>query len=166
MNQTVLNSMSEAEQQLVAETSKQALIDLDEEELLALHARIRETRAKYVTIYRRNARGHVVKRGGRGFSYPKNQRDRAKAEVFETALAAVSKAVAKQASEAAAELKASRLEAAKPTGSGPAMTTAKADMAEPTKARRATAKKTTGGVKKDAASSAAGRKRQAKRDAR
>jgi len=27
-----------------------------------------------------------VKRGGRGFSYPKNQRDRDKAEVFEAAL--------------------------------------------------------------------------------
>ena len=88
MNQAVLNSMTAAEQRLVAETSREAMVVLDEEELLALHARIRRARSKYVTMYRRNARGAVVKRGGRGFSYPKNQRDRDKAEVFEGALAA------------------------------------------------------------------------------
>src|SRR5215510_13949306 len=95
---------------------------LDEEELLALHTRIRRARSKYVSQYRRNAGGAVVKRGGRGFSYPKNQRDRDKAEVFETALASVSKEVGAHASRAAAELKASRLAAARPSGSGPRRT--------------------------------------------
>jgi hypothetical protein len=87
VNPAVLNSMTDAEQRLVAETSRAALADLDEEELLDLQARIRRARSKYVTIYRRSAAGGVVKRGGRGFSYPKNQRDRDKAEVFEAASA-------------------------------------------------------------------------------
>ncbi|MDH2415095.1 hypothetical protein [Nocardioides sp. CER19] len=168
MKQAVLNSMTDAEQQLVRETSRDALTDLDEEELLALHSRIREARSKYVTIYRRNARGAVVKRGGRGFSYPKNQRDRDKAEVFETALAAVSRQVAAHAARAAAELKTSRLEAAARTdGTGPEpVATTAAAVEKPATSRRPAAKKTTGGVKKDAASQAAGRRRQAKRDAR
>lgn len=167
MKQAVLNSMTEAEQLLVAETSRDALAELDEEELLGLHTRIREARSKYVTLYRRNARGAVVKRGGRGFSYPKNQRDRDKAEVFETALAAVSRQVATQAARAAAELKATRLEAARTNGTGPATDTVPvADRQEAAASRRPGAKKTTGGVKKDASSRAAGARRQAKRDAR
>jgi hypothetical protein len=87
-----------------------------------------DDRAKYVTVYRRGASGAVAKRGGRGFSYPKNQRDRDKAEVFETALAAVSREVAVHAARAA--------------------------------------RKTTGGIKKDASTLATGARRQAKRDAR
>src|ERR671916_1382364 len=105
MKQAVLNSMTVAEQRLVAETSGDAMAGLDEEELLALHARIRRARGKYVTKYRRKASGAVVKRGGRGFSFPKNQRDRDKAEVFEGALASVSRQVGRHAARAAAELK-------------------------------------------------------------
>ena len=116
MNQGVLNSMTEAEQRLVAETTRDAMAGLDEEELLALHSRIRRARSKYVTRYRRRASGAVVKRGGRGFSYPTNPRDRDKAEVFETALASVSKEVGVRATRAAAELKSSRLAAARSGG--------------------------------------------------
>lgn len=166
MNQAVLNSMTAAEQRLVAETSREAMVGLDEEELLALHARIRRARSKYVTMYRRNARGAVVKRGGRGFSYPKNQRDRDKAEVFEGALAAVSKEVGTHAARAAAELKASRLAAARSTGSGPTKVAATAAAPEMPASRARGVKKATGGVKKDASSRAAGVRRQAKRDAR
>jgi hypothetical protein len=166
MNQAVLNSMTAAEQRLVAETSREAMVVLDEEELLALHARIRRARSKYVTMYRRNARGAVVKRGGRGFSYPKNQRDRDKAEVFEGALAAVSKEVGTHAARAAAELKASRLATARSTGSGPKKVAATAAAPEMPASRARGVKKTTGGVKKDASSRAAGVRRQAKRDAR
>lgn len=167
MNRAVLNSMTEAEQRLVAETSREAMAGLDEEELLDLQARIRRARSKYVTMYRRNAAGAVVKRGGRGFSYPKNQRDRDKAEVFESALAAVSKQVGAHAARAAAELKASRLAAARPRSSGPRTAAATARATEaPAASRPSGAKKTTGGVKKDASSRAAGARRQAKRDAR
>jgi hypothetical protein len=164
MSQAVLNSMTHAEQRLVAETTPAALAELDEDELLELHSRIRRARSKYVTKYRRGASGAVVKRGGRGFSYPKNQRDRDQAAVFETALARVSKEVGAHATRAAAELQSSRLAAARSGGSGPTQAPSAASGA-PATAKRA-AKKTTGGVKKDASSRAAGARRQAKRDAR
>jgi hypothetical protein len=167
MNQALLNSMTVAERRLVAETSREALAELDEEELLALHARIRRARSKYVSVYRRKASGAVVKRGGRGFSYPKNQRDRDKAEVFEQALALVSKAVGRRAAQAAAELKASRLAAARAGGSGPRKAGARpASARKPAASRPRGVKKTTGGLKKDASSRALGARRQAKRDSR
>jgi hypothetical protein len=167
MNQAVLNSMTAAERRLVAETSREAMAGLDEDELLALHARIRRARDKYVTTYRRNASDAVARRGGRGFSYPKNQRDRDKAEVFETALASVSRAVAAQASRAAAELRASRLAAARAARSRPARkASAPRAAAAPAVSRSRGARKTTGGRKKDASSLAAGARRQARRDAR
>lgn len=166
MDQAVFNSMTSAEQRLVAETSREAMAALDEEELLALHSRIRRARSKYVSIYRRNARGAVVKRGGRGFSYPKNQRDRDKAEVFEAALASVSKEVGVHAARAAAELKAARLAAARSGSSGPKSPVPRAASPKRAASRARGAKKTTGGLKKDASSRAAGARRQAKRDSR
>ena len=166
MNRAVLNSMTEAEQRLVAETAREAMVGLDEEELLELQARIRRARSKYVTMYRRNAAGAVVKRGGRGFSYPKNQRDRDKAEVFESALAAVSKAVGAHATRAAAELKASRLDAARSDGTGPGRGARdRATVETPAAPRHRATRKTTGGLKKEASNRAAGARRQAKRDA-
>jgi hypothetical protein len=165
MSQAVLNSMTAAEQRLIAETSRDALTALDEDELLDLHGRIRRARSKYVTKYRRSASGAVVKRGGRGFSYPKNQRDRDKAEIFEAALARVSKEVGAHAARAAADLKASRLAAAR-SGSSAPQKKATARAAGAPASRKPVAKKTTGGVKKDASSRAAGARRQAKRDAR
>lgn len=166
MNQAMLNSMTVAERRLVAETSRDAMADLDEEELLALHARIRRARSKYVSVYRRKASGAVVKRGGRGFSYPKNQRDRDKAEVFERALASVSREVGVRATQSAAELRASRLAAARSGSSGPSRAKARAASAAKPASRPRGAKKTTGGLKKDASTRAAGARRQAKRDAR
>jgi hypothetical protein len=167
MIRAVLNSMTNAEQRLVDETSRDAMAVLDEEELLALHARIRRARSKYVSTYRRKASQAVAKRGGRGFSYPKNQRDRDKAEVLEVALASVSRQVARQASRAAAELKASRLAAARSDGSGPKKVSARAaSLDAAAESRPRGAKKTTGGIKKDASTRATGARRQAKRDAR
>ena len=163
MKQAVLNSMTAAEQRLVAETARDAVAGLDEDELLALHARIRRARAKYVTTYRRRASGAVARRGGRGFSYPKNQRDRDKVEIFESALASVSKEVGVHAARAAAELRASRLAAARSGGSGPEKRAVRAAAPE-TVPRPRTATKTTGGLKKDASTRAAGARRQAKRD--
>lgn len=166
MDQAVLKSMTAAEQRLVAETSREAMATLDEEELLALHSRIRRARSKYVSIYGRNARGAVVKRGGRGFSYPKNQRDRDKAEVFEAALASVSKEVGVHAARAAAELKAARLAAARSGSSGPKSPVARAASPKRAASRARGANKTTGGLKEDASSRAAGARRQANRDSR
>lgn len=164
MNKAVLHSMTDAERKLVMDTEPAAIRDLDEEELLELHTRIRRARTKYVKNYRRAAAGSVAKRGGRGKAFTGNQRDRDKAEVFELALARVSRQVAVRAKETADELKAERIEAARAGSSGPAKATA-ATKAAPASRARAT-KKSTGGVKKDASSRAQGARRQAKRDAR
>jgi hypothetical protein len=164
VNDAVLSSMTAAERRLVAETSPGALGTLDEDELLALLMRIRRARSKYVTQYRRKASGAVVKRGGRGFSYPKNQRDRDKAAIFEVALVAVSREVSNHAARAADELRDSRLAAARSGGSGPRTETPTPIMQPASRPR--TAKKTTGGLKKDASTRAKGARRQAKRDAR
>lgn len=165
MNQALLHSLTDAERRFVAETSSEALSGLDEEQVLELHTRARRMRDKYVKNYRRAAGAAVTSRGGRGLSYEKNQRDRGKAEIFETALARVSRRLGTLASQSAAELKRERLEAARSDSSGPAKTTA----ARPTRApasRPRGVKKTTGGVKKDASSRAMGRRRQVERDTR
>jgi hypothetical protein len=168
MNKAILNSMTEAERRLVNETEREALIDLDEDGLLELHSRVRRARTKYVKNYRRAASARVVEDAARGVAYPKNQRDRDKAEVFELALARVSRRVEVMAKRAAAELRAQRLEAAraaKATSVG--LTTASAPQAAENKPAATTrATKTTGGLKRDASTRAMGARRQAKRDSR
>jgi hypothetical protein len=106
MNKAVLNSMTDAERRLVAETESAAMTTLDEDELLELHARVRRARSKYVKNYRRSAGARVGTRSSRGTAYAENQRQRDKAEVFELSLARVSRQVGKVAAQAAAELKA------------------------------------------------------------
>jgi hypothetical protein len=68
MNQGLLNSLTDAERMLVAETERDALKGLDEDELLDLHQRIRRARTKYVKNYRRAASAAVAGVGGRGMS--------------------------------------------------------------------------------------------------
>jgi hypothetical protein len=81
------------ERRLVNKTEREALIDLDEDGLLELHSRVRRARTKYVKNYRRAASPRVVEDAARGVAYPRNQRDRDKAAVFELALARVSRRV-------------------------------------------------------------------------
>ncbi len=168
MNRAVLNSLTEAEYLLVAETERAAMAELDEDALLELHARVRRARSKYVKLYRREAGPRVAELGGRGFASPKNQRNRDKAEVFELALARVSRRVGVVAGHAADDLRSERLEAARSGGSGPASGHGSAPSAKQSRraGRRPPATKTTGGTKKDASSRAAGARRQAKRDSR
>jgi hypothetical protein len=170
-NKAMLFSMTETERVLVAETDRDELQALDEDALLALETRIRRARNKYVKLYRRQASANVAEQGGRGFAAPQNQRDRDKAEVFELALARVSRQVAVVARKAADQLRAERLEAARqgrgswqPPGQSspspsPSPETAGTD-------RRVPHQKTTGGIKKDASTRAMGAKRQAQRDNR
>ncbi|SKB10165.1 hypothetical protein [Aeromicrobium choanae] len=165
MNKAVLNSMTDAERRLVAETERDALGDLSEDDLLALHSRVRRARGKYVKNYRRAAGARVEQVGGRGKSFAQSGRDRDKAEVFELALARVSRQVSVRANEAAAELKAERLAAARSGSTGPEATTDDAETPKPS-GRGRQAKKTTGGIKKDASTRSLGARRQAKRDAR
>jgi hypothetical protein len=168
VNKAVLNSMSKAERRLVSETEREALVELDEDALLELHSRVRRARTKYVKNYRRAASTRVVESGSRGAAYPKNQRDRDKAEVFELALARVSRHVEAMAKRAAAELRAERLQAARAAKATPDLATAApgSDAVEDKTSVRSRAIKTTGGLKRDASTRAMGARRQAKRDSR
>ena len=140
---------------------------LTEDAVLALHKRIRRARNKYVTNYRRQGSVGVKKHGGRGKSRPKNMHAAQKAEVFEDALARVSTQLAELAGQAAERLKQARLAAAaNPAGStGPASAGSTESTAGGDGLARAH-EKTTGELKRDASSKAAGARRQAKRDAR
>ncbi|MGW6195996.1 hypothetical protein ACWF0M_07580 [Kribbella sp. NPDC055110] len=171
MNQGLLNSLTEAERQLVAEAEQDALKRLDEDELLDLHQRIRRTRTKYVKNYRRGASAAVADVGGRGLSYARNQRDRDKAELFESVLATVSREVAAAARRASMELRAERIAAGRSARPAPAAAkrpAAKRPAGKPAPATspRPRAAKTTGGLKKDASTRALGSRRQAERDSR
>jgi hypothetical protein len=162
-----MNSLTDAERQLVAETDRVALSTLDEDELLELHQRIRRARTKYMKNYRRGASVAVTTAGGRGLAFPRNQRDRDKAELFEGALARVSREVATAARRAESELRSERIAAAKTATAGPEPRASRTTLRRaPAADGPARATKTTGGLKKDASSRAAGARRQAKRDQR
>jgi len=86
----LVNSLPEAEQDLVRETEPDRMAELDEDALLKLHKRIRRARNKSVKNYRRQAAAGIEEIGGRGAAHPTNTRARDRAEVFEDALARVS----------------------------------------------------------------------------
>jgi hypothetical protein len=159
----VLNSLREDELALLRETEPDRMAELDEDALLELHTRVRRARTKYVTLYRREASARVAATGGRGKARPKNRRNADKAEVFEDALARVSKQVDRVARQAARNLRAERLAAARRKPSGPPVG---APASKPTTSRARAHAKTTGGLKRDASSRAKGARRQAKRDSR
>jgi len=170
MNKATFHSLSASEQQLVLETERDHLLTLDEDELGDLHDRVRRARNKFVKLYRREASAQVATKGARGTaSLGGPRRNASKAEVFEEALARVSSRLAKLARQAAAELKAERIAAARGTGAAPGVTPARRRTSAgghpaktPTQARRRAP------IEKKTASSsqAAGRRRQATRDAR
>jgi hypothetical protein len=166
VNKAVLNSMTKTERRLVSETEREALVEMDEDALLELHSRVRRARTKYIKNYRRAASARVVESGSRGIAYPKNQRDRDKAEVFELALARVSRQVEVRAKRAAGELRAERLQAARAPKATPRASAPAPDAVGDKAARRPRATKTTGGLKRDASTRAMGARRQAKRDSR
>lgn len=160
-----LSSLRDDELDLLRETEPERMGALDEDDLLDLHTRVRRSRTKYVKLYRRQASSRVEDLGGRGFARPKNRRNADKAEIFEDALARVSKRVDVVARQAAAALKAERLAAAKATSSGPE---ADARVVAPRggSGRVPAHAATTGGLKRDASSQAQGARRQAARDGR
>src|SRR5215467_6412166 len=117
----LLNSLTDAERMLVHETERAQLAELDEDGLVALHTRIRRARDKYTSSYRREASASIAEHGGRGKAFPKNTRNRQKAEVFEDALARVSRNLASAARRSAQQLRSERIEAARrERASGPA----------------------------------------------
>ena len=179
MANAVINALPESEWLLIRETERAALLELTEDELIELHTRIRRARGKYVTNYRRGASARVSSAGGRGKARPQNSRDRDRAEVFEDALARVSRALAAAAKRSADELKAERLAAAAAAKAGisPKKAAAGVSKSTPTSApagRSGAANARTGSsstvtprsLKKGASSASQGARRQAKKDSR
>ena len=172
----LLNSLSEAELALVRETDRELLAGADEDALVELHGRVRRARDKYVGLYRRGASARVMEYGGRGKARPKNARNAEKAEVFEDALARVSRHLAAAARRSALELKNERLAAAQEMRNTAPPTARLRPTAErrgpqrPSKrtapASRATAGASQAARKRQAASAAAGARRQGRRDSR
>ncbi|GAB3817370.1 hypothetical protein GCM10028820_18210 [Tessaracoccus terricola] len=156
--------LKKSELDLMREIEPKRLAKLDEEELLALHKRVRRARNKHLKNYRRSGAERVATAGGRGAAAPKGAKARLRAAWFEEALSIVSGRLAFVAHEAAEELKAERLtQAGKKRGSGPDVSAKSGGKKGKGRARRH--EKKAGGKNRDAASSAKGRKRQAKRDA-
>jgi hypothetical protein len=124
MNASLLAVLDDTERMLVAETGRPRLAALDEDAAIELETRIRRARSKYVGRYRRTASAAVAEHGGRGKARPENTRAVMKAEAFEEALSLVSRRVATLARQAARQLRAERLAAARAgqqnRGPGPA----------------------------------------------
>jgi hypothetical protein len=173
MNASLLAVLNDAERLLVAETERAALAALDEDAAIGLEARIRRARNKFVGQYRRAASAAVPEHGGRGKARPENKRAAMKAEAFEEALSRVSRRVASLARQAAAELRAERLAAARaarqgrgPGGRGTASPTGRKGPAvtrEPTGDRGL---RSPTAAKRRASTRAAGARQQARRDSR
>ncbi len=166
MKRSLINSLSEREARVLAETEREALTTLGEDELLSLHERARRARNKYTKLYRRRASARVGPSGGRGHAHAKNQRNRDKAELFELALARVSRQVEVVAQQAADELRETRIAAARARPGGPEHRGGPAVAEARGSDTRRKHRKTTGGLKRDASTRATGARRQATRDSR
>ena len=108
-------SLTEKEQVLLSETQPERLRAMDEEALIALLARVRRARDKFVQLHRREVAAQVDLKRARGVASVAPRRSASKAETFEAALARVSSSLARAARNSAASLRAERLAAARST---------------------------------------------------
>jgi hypothetical protein len=168
MAKATFSVLSESDKQLVLEAEPKALKKLDEDELIALHARVRRARNKHVKLYRREAGAQVKADASRGAASKKSRRNAARAEVLEETLARVSRRLAAAARASADELRTERLAQAKgSTATKPSKkggTAAKKKPAGTSKAKAATRTPRTEKVRGSA--KGADKRRQAKRDKR
>lgn len=151
---------------LIAETTPAAMSHLDTDGLIELHTRVRRARDKYVDLYRRRGAAKVRTKGARGVAAEANERGWAKAEVFEEALARVSRQLAASAQRNAREIKQERLEQARKDAATPAPGRTAAAKPDTARGKAGQPRKTAGRVKFEASSRATGARRQAKRDSR
>lgn len=150
---------------LIREIEPKRMDALDEDELLALHKRVRRARNKHTKNYRRRAAAGVAEEGARGNARPRHGKAVQRAEVFEEALSLVSQRLAAVALETYETLKAERLERAqKGKSSGPGTATAKQGGVGPGEATKH--QSSPGALKAQASSQAANSQRQAKRDSK
>ena len=167
MNRTITNSLTEAELALVRETDRDRLAGLDEDALADLHDRIRRARTKHVTIYRRTGAATVAAKGGRGVAKERNARNAAKAEVFEDALARVSRALAAAARASATALRAERVAATRAERSaGPRRGPGPGPDGTPASRPRAVPRDAPARRKRDASTLSTGARRQSRRDSK
>jgi hypothetical protein len=174
MNKTLLAALNDTERVLVAETEPKNLATLDEDAAVALHDRIRRARNKYTGQYRRGASARVSAKGGRGKARPANRNAALKAEAFEEALSRVSRRVATLSHESAVALKNERIAAARGEKAATATTASKTAAKKPAARKRSVTKAPVGDralrsprtEKNRASTTAAGARRQAKRDSR
>jgi hypothetical protein len=160
-------SLTRTERALLTETQPDRLRAMDEEALIALHARVRRARDKFVQLHRREVADHVDAERARGIASGAPRRSASKAEVFESALARVSSSLARAARATAASLRAERLAAARPVATRPAATEKPTRAGRKPKAAAPRARTRTPIQRKAvAASRASNARRQAGRDAR
>lgn len=164
----LLESLSEPDLILIRATEPAELGELDEDALIDLHARVRRARNKHVGIYRRQGAARVSAKGARGAARGGSQRNAARAEVFEEALARVSRQLSVAARQSAQELKEERLAQAR--GDAADAPTAKATSPRTQgvtpRVRKDTTRDSPGRKKREAGTKATGARRQAKRDSR
>ena len=159
-------SLTEKERGLIAETQRSHLATLDEDDLAALHLRVRRARDKFVQLHRREVAEQVGAAAARGKVSTPPRRSAGKAEIFAEALARVSTALAKAARQSAAALRAERLAAATgepvspPAGRRPPKQQAAGDRPARSRARTPAERKAM------SSTTASGARRQAKSDAR
>lgn len=151
---------------LIRELEPQRMDLLDEDELLALHKRVRRARNKHTKNYRRRAAAGVSEEGARGNARPRHGKARQRAEVFEEALSRVSLRLATLAQETHEALKAERLERARAGKSSGPNTSANSSAGGVGPGRAAAHKTSPGDRKVQASSQAANAQRQAKRDSK
>ena len=118
MKKKILRTLSEEEYRLVRKTKRKNLAELDEDALIKLHTRTQRARNKHVKNYRQAGAAKVQSKGSRGAARPANSHNAARAEVFEKALARVSRQLGVVAARSAADLKDSRLAKAKGKSKG------------------------------------------------
>jgi hypothetical protein len=177
VNPTELHLFSEKEQTLLVATEPKRLAEMNEDELDALLTLVRRARTKYTKLHRRQSGTSIDAAGKRYAATSSNTRTLRKAEIFEGALARVSKSLSAAAAATAKELKAERIAAARGEVAPAAAT--KAPAKKPTTKQaaatrkpsaKATAKASTKtpapkvSAKRAASTTASGSRRQAKRD--
>lgn len=163
----VLNSLSEDEHVLLLETNKAQMVELDEDELIALHTRIRRARNKYTKAYRRAGAAKVAEKKGRSSGKAANTRNAGKAEIFEDALSRVSRRLATVSRESARALKVERLSRArKDAPSFSEIGTSDGKVSSAGKTRVDETRDSSGKKKFEASTIAAGARRQANKDSR
>ncbi|MFD1810924.1 hypothetical protein [Rhodococcus gannanensis] len=163
----LLKSLPEKDFRLYRQTKRDRLRDLDEDELIDLHARVRNARNKHMSVYRREAAAAVTDKSARGAARRTTTKNAARVEALETALSRVSRRLGAVAKENAAALKKARLDAARTDA--PSFAGAGAEDPAAAKAPGGKVKskqKSAGRKKREASDIAAGAKRQAKRDSR